>query len=157
MVGFTLMFTHLFVFAQEQPPRPINVFVSPVQGLNFGSFARTSNGGTVTIFPNGSRTSSGSIVLVDYGFAYTPALFEIEGNEGTMISLSFDQCILTGNNGGTMTLDFYTSDPLSPFVLSVPYPARTLFRIGGTLTVGNAATSPEGSYSGTFMITINQE
>lgn len=151
------IFLQLTVSAQEQPPRPINVFVSPIQGLSFGSFVSPSAGGTVTVFPNGTRTSTGDIILLDLGFVYTPALFEIEGNEGTLISITFGTATLSGSNGGTMFLEVNSSDPVSPFILTVPYPARTLVRIGGVLTVGNTSESPAGSYSGTFAVTFNQE
>jgi uncharacterized protein DUF4402 len=151
------MFTY-DLYAQEQPPRPISVYVSPVQGLSFGAIILGTSGGTVTVSPNGSRSSTGGVFLGDFGFSYSPALFEIEANPGTLISImNGPDVTLTGSNGGTMTLKLGNSEPASPFVTTTQYPTRTLLRIGGTLEVGSALANPAGSYNGTFSITLIQE
>ncbi|WP_409994888.1 DUF4402 domain-containing protein [Chitinophaga pinensis] len=36
-------------------------------------------------------------------------------------------------------------------------PARTIVRIGGTLTVGPPPANPAGNYSGVFQVTFIQE
>ena len=73
-------------WAQQKPPRPISVHVSPMQGLQFGAFFQASTGGTITVDPNGTRSSTGDVVLANLGFMYSPAIFEVETQAGTLIS-----------------------------------------------------------------------
>jgi hypothetical protein len=158
LLGFMLFFLQLSVYAQEQPPRPLAIYVSPIQSLSFGSVILGSSGGTVIVYPDGTRSSTGDIILGDFGHSYSPALFEIETNIGTLISVvNGPDAILTGSNGGTMTLKIDSSYPISPFVTTESYPNRTYLRIGGTLIVGNSLANPEGSYSGSFVVTFIQE
>lgn len=157
MIGL-IFFVNVTSQAQEQPPRPIAIYVSPVQSLSFGAIIQGPTGGSVIVYPNGTRSSTGDIVLGDFGYSYSPALIEIEANYGTLISiLNGPDVILTGSNGGTMTMEIGSSDPVSPLVITVNYPTRTYVRIGGTLNVGGPLTNPEGSYSGSFMVTFIQE
>lgn len=154
----SLLFFQLPTHAQEKPPRPIAVYVSPVQGLSFGKIIMGASGGTVTVSPTGSRSSTGSVILVDNGVSWTPALFEIEANSGTLINIvNGPDAVLTGSNGGSLTLEIGGSDPVSPFVIITSYPTRTYLRIGGTLIIGAPASNPRGSYNGTFIINFFQE
>jgi hypothetical protein len=126
--------------------------------LSFGAIILGPTGGTVTVSPTGSRSSTGSIILGDFGESFTPALFEIEANLATLISiLNGPNVILNGSSGGTLTLVVGDSDPISPFVITNSYPIRYQVRIGGTLQVGNTASNPPGNYSGTFSLTFIQE
>lgn len=144
--------------AQEPPPHPIAIFVNPAQGLIFGAFFQGVSGGTVILTPNGSRSSTGSTVLANLGHPFSPAIFEVQANPGTIISiLNGPDVTLTGSNGGFLTLHIGASLPASPFIATATPPARTQVRIGGTLTVGSAAANPSGDYSGIFTITFIQE
>jgi hypothetical protein len=145
------------LLAQEDPPRPIVVTVTP-QTLSFGAFYHGGIGGTVAISPLGARSATGDVVLLNLGFSFSTALYEIVGNPGTVITLLNGPDVpLSGSNGGSMTLQIGQSNPLSPFVLTNPYPMPTQINVGGTLTVGNSLANPPGSYSGTFDITFNQQ
>lgn len=158
MLNTLLFFLSTPTIAQKKPQRPIAIYVSPIQQLNFGSFTHGNIGGTVTITPEGNRTSTGDIFLLNTGESYSQALFEIEANPGTMISIiNGPQVTLTGSNGGTLTMEIGSSDPISPFIIKTHYPKRTFLYIGGILFVGSPLANPEGSYSGTFMITFIQE
>ncbi len=153
-----LFFIQSAAIAQEDPPRPISLYVYPAQGLMFGAIVQGTTGGTVTVYPDGSRSSTGDVTLISLGITYSPALFGIEANPGTLISiLNGPDATLTGSNGGTMILQIGSSDPVSPFVCTLPRPARNLVWIGGTLIVGTPLASPSGSYSGSFSITFMQE
>jgi hypothetical protein len=153
-----LLFVQLKAHSQEQPPRPISIYVNPAQGLIFGAFFQGSTGGTVIIYPDGSRAVTGSIVQANLGFPFSPAIFEVDANPGTLISImNGPDAILTGSNGGTMSMHIGTSSTGSPFVATATSPARTQVRIGGTLTVGNPLANPSGSYSGTFSVTFIQQ
>jgi hypothetical protein len=156
-VGMMLL-GHSKTNGQELPPKPISVFVNPAQGLSFGAFYHGTTGGSVIIYPNGSRSVTGDIVQANTGAQYSPALFEIEANEGTIISiLNGPDITLTGSNGGTMTLHIGNANTGSSFITTALPPQRTLVSIGGTLTVGNSLANPPGNYSGTFSVTFMQE
>ena len=164
---YSLLCTGLLVFlftitssvkAQEPPPKPISVFVNPAQGLIFGAFFQGATGGTVTVFPDGSRSVTGSIVQANLGFPFSPAIFEIDANPGTLVQiLNGPDVTLTGSNGGTLSLHIGSSSTGSPFIATATSPARTLVRIGGTLTVGVPLANPAGNYSGLFSVTFIQE
>ena len=153
-----LLFIQVVAYGQEDPPRPISVYVYPQQGLQFGALTQGASGGTVVISPTGSRSATGDVTLLNLGVPYSAALFGIEANPGTLITiLNGPDATLTGSNGGTMTVHLGGSDPASPFVCTVSRPGRNMVQIGGTLNVGSPLASPPGSYSGTFTITFFQE
>lgn len=144
--------------AQPPPPRPISIFVNPAQGLIFGAFFQGASGGTVIVYPDGSRAVTGSLVLANLGYPYSPAIFEIDANVGTAVSImNGPDVTLTGSNGGSISLHIGTASTGASFVTSVASPSRTQVRIGGTLTVGNALANPSGNYSGTFSVTFIQQ
>ena len=144
--------------AQEYPPRPI-VVVPTGQTLSFGAFTPGATGGTVTVNPEGTRSSIGTVILLNLGsFIYSSAGFDITANPGTLISiLNSTPVLLPGSGGGSMTLTIGSTTPVSPFVTSAVPPLTTPLYIGGTLTVGNILANPPGSYSGSFNITFVQE
>jgi hypothetical protein len=142
---------------QEPPPRPVQVTVT-AQTLSFGAFTHGVAGGTVVISSGGIRSATGDVILLNLGFSYSTALYQLVGNAGTVISiLNGPDVSLPGSNGGSITLHIGASSPASPFVISTVPPAYTLLNIGGTLTIGNSGSNPPGSYSGTFNITFIQE
>jgi len=144
--------------AQPPPPRPISIYVNPAQGLIFGAFFHGSLGGSVIIYPDGSRSVTGDVVQANLGMPFSPAIFEIDADRGTTISiLNGPDAALTGSNGGSMSLRVGQASTGSLFVTHAIPPDRTQVRIGGTLTVGNRLANPPGVYSGTFSVTFIQE
>ncbi len=144
------------LMAQEPPPRPVDVTV--MQNLGFGAFSHGASGGTVTVNTDGSRVATGDVILLSLVYSFTAASYKLIANPGTVISIvNGADVILPGSNGGSMTLHIGSSDPVSPFVIPNGSPPFTLLNIGGTLTVGNSASNPPGSYSGSFDITFIQE
>lgn len=145
------------IIAQPPPPRPVRILPT-AQGLAFGAFYTGAAGGTVTMTPAGIRSATGNVVLLGLGFLYTAARFEVHALPGTVISiLNGPDAILNGVPSGTMSLHIGASNPASPFVRTLPWPANQWLYIGGILTVGNPAANPPGSYTGTFDITLVQE
>jgi hypothetical protein len=143
---------------QPHPPRPIIVTFNSSQPLAFGAFTPGLTGGTVIINPGGSRSSTGDIVLFSLGYSFTPAMFYVQANPGTVISiLNTPPVTLTGGGGGSMTLQVGGSLPASPFVTTLPWPQQTTVLIGGTLTVGDIIANPPGNYTGNFTVTFVQE
>jgi hypothetical protein len=142
--------------AQEMPPRPIGV--SALQTLNFGAFSLGTYGGTVTIYPSGSRSATGDIILVNLGYLYFPAIFEIEGNPGSIVHfLAGPNVTLTSGSGGTLLLTLGPSQPGDPIIITVAPPGRMQVRVGGTLSVAGPNSNPPGSYNGSFMVMFIQE
>jgi hypothetical protein len=153
---FLLLFSQV-VMAQEPPPRPITVNVT-AQNLSFGAFTHGMSGGTVTISSGGLRSATGDVVLLNLGFSFSTALYEVVANPGTIVSLlNGPDATITGSNGGSMILHIGNSNPVSPFVTNAIPPMSTLLNVGGSLTVNNPAANPPGNYSGTFNITFVQE
>jgi hypothetical protein len=147
----------LFVFqgaiAQEPPPRPIKVTLNT--NLSFGAFYQGVAGGTVTVNTDLTRTATGSVVLLPGMGTFSPAIFRIVANPGRIVSLlNTGDIALTRAGGGSMNLHFGVSNPTSPFITTA---GPLLLYLGGTLTVGNPAANPPGSYSGTFNVTFIQE
>ena len=137
------------VFAQIQS-------VTTVQNLTFGAFTRGSNAGTVTVSSQGERSATGSVILLNLGESYGPALFDVTAPAGTIISITNSPDVsLKGSNGGTMNLHLESPSPAPPFIADPS--GTTRIRIGGTLSVGDATVSPPGSYTGTFDIIFNNQ
>jgi hypothetical protein len=144
------------VTAQEPPPRPITISV--MQSLAFGAFTQGATGGTVIISSGGIRSSTGDIVLLNLGYSFSTASYDVVANPGTVISImNGSDAILPGSNGGSITLKIGGSSPVSPMVTTAVPPAATTITVGGTLTVGAPGGNPAGNYSGSFNITFIQE
>jgi len=155
---FLSIFTTSLVHGQEMPPRPIDVTVNLSQNLNFGAFYHGNVGGSVIIYNDGSRSSTGDIVLLTMGYTFSTGLYDVVANPGTLISiLNGPDAILTGSNGGSMILQLGESYPASPFIITTAPPSSTQLRIGGTLFVGNPIINPPGNFGGTFDLTFVQE
>jgi len=142
----------------EAPPRPIVVNVDLSQNLSFGAFYHGNIGGSVIIYPNGSRSATGDVILLGMGYTFSTGLLEVVGYPGTLVSiLNGPPATLVGNNGGMMTMSLGDYFPSSPFIITTIPPDATQIRVGGTLTVGNPLSNPPGNYSGTFDIIFVQE
>ena len=154
--GLILLAFCIQVHAQEHPPKPIKV--TTFQNLCFGAFFQGLAGGTVIIYPNGSRSVTGDVIQASLGFSYYPAIFEVEANPGALLVIQKGpDVLLPGSNGGSMTLHLSDTDPVSPFINTLTPPGKTQVRVGATLLVGSPLANPVGSYSGTFLITIIQQ
>jgi hypothetical protein len=161
---FIITLGFLSVFANAQNPTdtipgdPGAITVYTIQNMSFGAFSHGNSGGNVIISTSGSRSVTGDVIPLYLGVQWYQAIFEIDAPLGSIISITNGaDAILTGNNGGTVSLHIGNSDPPAPFVTVVPQPARTQVNIGGTLTVGSPVSNPPGTYTGTFYITFNQE
>jgi hypothetical protein len=156
-IGFFLVAFSANAQDPENPPRPVVIYVNPAQGLNFGAFYQGGTGGTVIVYPNGSRSTTGSIIQTSQGFSFSPAIFEVDAEPGTLVTIvNGPDVTLTGSNGGTIVLSIGSADPPSPFIAVATSPSRTLIRVGGTLTIGNPLVNPPGNYNGTFSVTFIQ-
>lgn len=146
------------VRGQQLPPRPIAIYTNPTQGLFFGAFYHGMAGGSVIVYPDGSRTTTGDVIQASLGYTYAPAIFEVEADPGTRVGIAnWPTSVLTGSNGGTMTVQLGPADLGNSFMVTTTPPDRMQIRIGGTLTVGNSLANPVGAYNGQFNIIFIQE
>lgn len=140
------------------PGDPGALRIYKVQNMSFGAFSVGNSGGTVVIANSGSRSVTGDVLGLNLGAPYFQAIYDVDGPQGAIVSiLNGSDITLTGSNGGSMLMHIGNSDPASPFIITVAQPARTQVNVGGTLTVGNSAANPPGTYNGTFYITFNLE
>jgi len=158
MGSLFMISTSLSVNGQELPPRPITVTVNLSQNLSFGAFYHYNTGGSVIIYSDGSRSSTGDVVLLNLGYSFSTGLYDVVANRGTLVSIiNGPDVLLSGSNGGNLTLKIGASNPISPFIVTTTPPSATQVSIGGTLIVGNPLANPPGNYSGTFSVTFVQE
>lgn len=158
LLSVLILLSTIIVHGQELPPRPLSVTVNLSQNLNFGAFYQGNVGGSVIIYSDGARSSTGDIVLLTMGYSFSTGLYDVLANPGTLISiLNGPDAILTGSNGGSMILQIGETNPSNPFVVTTIPPATTQLRVGGVLIVGNPILNPPGNYGGTFDLTFVQE
>lgn len=135
------------------------VSITNTQSLHFGTICLTGTGGTVTVGSDGSRTSTGSPILLSLSPVAQPAIFEIMNCPGGSVSLTFNATtILTGSNGGELTLDLGpTEKGISGSVFTTISDCNfvTPVYMGGSLHIPDAAIA--GTYTGSFDVTINME
>lgn len=154
-----LFFCVNFTYAQPNLPQR-TLTVTPTQSIHFGTFCLSSTaGGTVTVGYDGSRSSTGDIILLSMSPTAQPAVFEIKLCQGRNVIINFDASItLTGSNGGSLTLDIGPTEKggnNASFITNNDCNFITPLRVGGTLHI--PGTAIPGTYSGSFEITFNQE
>ena len=139
----------------QKPSVPLSVIT--LEDISFGVFIQGSSGGTVTILPDGTRQLSGDIIETNIsGFDPSPAIFELEANPGTLISmLKGSDISMSGSKTGDLSLQVGESDTSFPII--VPPSGHIQVSIGGILTVGNPQANPSGDYSGSLNVTFIQE
>jgi hypothetical protein len=151
----SLNYSDCEVRAQEMPPRPVSVSLS--QDLSFGALS-PGTGGYVWVSPYGIRTASPGITLFTTGWPYHPAIFVIQGNAGTVVHcLLGPDAVLTGSNGGSLSVQLGPYTPGDPIILTSSIPGQTQVYLGGRLSVSDIMANPPGTYSGIFTVMFVQE
>jgi hypothetical protein len=106
---------------------------------------------------DGSRSSTGNVVLLPTAPTATPAIFEIKLCQGRNVIISFDAfTMLSGDNGGSLKLDIGpTEKGINGATFSTNEDCNfiTPLRVGGTLHIPDLALP--GLYTGSFAITFN--
>ncbi|GHA31144.1 hypothetical protein GCM10007103_10860 [Salinimicrobium marinum] len=146
-------------FAQENPPIPVKVEVNTSQFLNFGAYTAGNAGGIVSVDDNGTRTSNGDIILLNYGETVSPALYDVTANPGTIITISHAPTFVlkNANGGGSMILRIDSYSQGQTFITTANPPSTTPIYIGGSLQVGNSSANPPGKYIGTIHLDFIQQ
>jgi len=161
LLFITVLSFMCFRVAYAQPALPQrSITVTASQPIHFGVFCITGGGGgSITVGYDGSKSSSGDIVLLSISPMAQPAIFEVKLCQGRNVIITFaSSTILYGSNGGTLTLDIGPTEK-GPNGASFPsnYDCNfiTPLRVGGTLHV--PGTALPGTYTGSFDISFNQE
>ncbi|MBK8631111.1 MAG: DUF4402 domain-containing protein [Sphingomonadales bacterium] len=141
--------------------KPLSFF--PVDDLNFGSLLAGATAGTVTIAPDGTRTSTGGAAPIGGGF--TPARFAGMGTYNQIVNISMAATPITiTRQTGTQTMQVRTftigSSPTTQVLTTTPRSFRIgsasgifLFSLGAQLVVG--ANQMPGTYTGTYTVVLN--
>jgi len=123
--------------------------------LNFGRFSPETQGGSILVTPDGTRTATGTVELS--GGTHNPASFYVTGEGGATFSiiLPAGPAILT--NAGlskTMQVSNWVSNPMPGIGAGLLTKGSQEIKIGATLVVGPLEDNPVGLYSGTYAITF---
>ena len=117
--------------------------------LDFGSVITGTSSGSLVLAPSGGVTTTGVTQVT--GSTPVAAAFTATGHAGSGINITLPASPITMSDGAshTMTVSAFTSNPSGSGTLT----GGTLaFNVGATLNVG--ANQAEGSYSGTFDVTV---
>jgi hypothetical protein len=132
--------------------------------LDFGTILASAAGGTVTVAPDGTRTSSG---VTTVGGGQVPAAFVGRGTFNQIVTISMLATPITLTKvGGTQTMQVGTfvigSAPTTVILTTTPQRFRIGsatgvfgFNLGATLTVN--PNQVDGNYVGTFSIILNYQ
>lgn len=149
----------MFSFAQKSANQ-VKLNVKSISPIHFGTFCITgANGGTVTLNYNGTRTSTGSIMLLPQVPIAQASTFEVKVCPPRNLFITYDATtILTGTLGGQLTLDIGPTNmggSGASFMSDGNCNWDNPIIVGGTLHV--PGTAVPDTYSGSFAITFNQE
>lgn len=152
-----LFCAHISLAQPVLPQRTMTV--TATQAIHFGTFCvKGWPGGTVAVGYDGSRTSTGNIILLSLAPTAQPAIFEIKLCQGRNVIITFSPTTTLTGPGGSLTLNIGPTEQggnTASFSSNNDCDFITPLRVGGTLHV--PATARPGIYTGSFSITFNQE
>ncbi len=148
---FFLVFFSVLWAGNLQAQTPVTITI--LQDVNFGAFAVSGSGGTITVSSEGVRSATGGVVLL--GNDYHAGLFRVEAPIGSNLNLTSGvPSTLNGSSGGQMNVELDETYPAFPFNTTTPFHD---FQFGAALTVGLAGDTPPGAYSGSIDIIISYD
>ena len=127
--------------------------LSNTRGLDFGRFVAGA-GGTVILAPNGARSRTGAVVLLNsptVGQASFNAIRATGNKNNVSISLPANGSIRLNSGTNSMAVNNFVSTPASTGSVQTPM----TMSVGATLVV--APNQAPGTYSGTFNVTVNYQ
>jgi len=133
------------------------ISITEVAYLEFGGFTPGTNGGTVVMPASGSRSATGDVTLVTGTVSPHAASYTTAGTGLATYSVSietgFSLTNTTGSEAETMTVGTMT---IASGTTSRSFATNgtDAFTVGGTLTVGTAASQTPGVYTGDFDVTV---
>lgn len=138
--------------AGAQVVAPITLVAT--SSLRFGTIAQPVLGGTITMSPYGTITTTGDLGASTGVAQPTPqgaASFTLTGNPGAQFAIYGVSQVTITNGVAKMTLGQFTTNAVFA-IGQLGSNGTASFNIGGTLTV--SANQAVGNYSGTFPITV---
>lgn len=127
--------------------------LSNTRGLDFGRFVAGA-GGTVILAPNGARSRTGAVVLLNsptVGQASFNASRINSNKNAVSITMPPNGSIRLNSGTNSMAVNNFVSTPAGTGSIQTP---MTL-SVGATLVV--APNQAPGTYSGTFNVTVNYQ
>lgn len=130
------------------------ISITKAVDMNFGNVAvQSTNGGTVILATDGSRTKTDGVTLPASGGTVTAASFTVNGTAGYTYAITLPTTAVTLSSGANaMTATAFNSNPIATGILTS---GTQVLLVGATLNV--AAAQPAGEYvTGTpFQVTVN--
>ncbi len=126
------------------------IAIAKTSDLQFGSVAPSASAGTVVITTAGARSATGGATLVSDGSAITAAAFHVTGAPNATYAITLPGSATISSAGNNMTVDTFASNPSGTGTLSAG--GAQDVSVGATLNVG--ANQAQGSYTGTFSVTV---
>jgi hypothetical protein len=128
------------------------ITITAINPLRFGSMARPTTAGTVTVSTAGAVSTTGGMVgntAIAQGSSGPQAgTFRVTGDPGRQFFVTLPTSATVTKTGASMTINLFTVGALTGS------PVGTLdIAVGGTLSV--AAAQSVGTYSGTYQITAS--
>ena len=123
--------------------------------MSFGKFSPETQGGSVVITPDGSRSVTGTVALT--GGSHNPGSFYITGESNATFSiiLPAQPALLTNtSNSKTMEVKNWVSIPQPGIGTGLLSEGSQEVKVGATLIVGSMENNPVGIYTGTYAITF---
>lgn len=127
--------------------------LSNTRGLDFGRFVAGA-GGTVILAPNGARSRTGAVVLLNsptVGQASFNAIRSSGNKSAVIITIPANGSIRLNSGTNSMAVNNFVSTPASTGSVQTPM----TMSVGATLVV--APNQAPGTYSGTFNVTVNYQ
>lgn len=130
------------------------ISISKTADMNFGNIAVSTALGTVVLAPAGSRSSTGGVTLPANAGTVTAAAFTVYATSAYTftITLPSSALIIDDNNGNTMTVSAFTSNPTPTGTLSG---GSITLSIGATLNVGGSQSAGTYTSDTPFDVTVN--
>lgn len=126
------------------------VIVNTINGMAFGDLSSSAQAGTLTISPNGVRSTTGG-VTVNTAVAGSSAAFDVQGTPNASYSVSFPASLNMTNGTNSIVVDNFSYSPNATNVIGAGGQV-TLF-VGATLNV--KSNQAFGSYTGQLSVTID--
>lgn len=122
-----------------------------IADLDFGELVVTGAGTAVIDPVSATMATTGPVIMV--GPAAHPATFTATGSKNSVVNIKIPTAAVTLTRlggGGTMTVSNWTLDGKTN--RKIPLNSAFSFNVGGTLNIGSG--QPDGTYSGTFTVTV---
>ena len=121
--------------------------------FNFGKIVPGLTAGTVILSTAGTRTIGSGGTVLGNATSASAAQLSVAGDPGATLSISITGGVLSNGAGVTMPMSNFVlkvgngTDQTSSFTGTLSGTGTATLAIGGTLSVGTAASTPNGTYA----------